>query len=199
MVLQKRLAGNLSSLLKKTIMKTKQASGKAGAKKKSAKKDIAASYNQYKFYNGKQYTGMKIGRSHTWLYDQGQWKEKKITPERWEIDYSVVKRRKGRAPEGSGVPVGTQYHWFILAHQYVSKLNANDYTTELKGLKLKVAHKRASSDKWSITKKGQRKKLIAMLKDFIRELESEPVEMEETPVKKIPRKKTAATRSRKAA
>ncbi|MGI0043541.1 MAG: hypothetical protein ACRD47_07500 [Nitrososphaeraceae archaeon] len=25
------------------------------------------------------------------------------------------KRRAGNAPEGSGVPVGTEYHWYIVA------------------------------------------------------------------------------------
>ena len=29
------------------------------------------------------------------------------------------------------MPVGTEYHWYILAHQNVEKLNANDYTTSL--------------------------------------------------------------------
>jgi len=49
---------------------------------------------------------MKVGRAHTWNYDQGRWKEKKITPDKWEISYAVRKRRAGKAPEGSGVPVG---------------------------------------------------------------------------------------------
>ena len=29
----------------------------------------------------------------------------------------VTKRRAGHAPEGSGVPVGTEYHWYIVAHR----------------------------------------------------------------------------------
>jgi hypothetical protein len=45
---------------------------------------------------------MKIGRSHTWRYDRGEWKETKITPDLWQIGYAVTKRRAGRAPEGSG-------------------------------------------------------------------------------------------------
>ena len=60
-------------------------------------------------------------------------------PERWELTYDVIKRRAGHAPEGSGVPVGTGYHWFILSHQYVKKLNANDYTTSMVGIKFKLA------------------------------------------------------------
>lgn len=55
----------------------------------------------------------QIGRSHKWYYDRGEWKEKKITPDLWQIGYAVTKRRAGRAPEGSGVPVGTEYHWYF--------------------------------------------------------------------------------------
>src|SRR5438067_1949971 len=107
------------------------------------KKDLSASYNEFKEFEGRQYSGMKVGRSHNWNYDPGIWKETKITPDLWEINFEVIKRRKGHAPEGSGVPVGTQYHWYVMAHQDVKKLNANDYTTKLSGLKFKLAHKRA--------------------------------------------------------
>ena len=72
------------------------------------KKDIAATYNQFKVFEGRQYTGMKIGRAHKWKYDAGVWKETKVTPDKWEIEYAVNKRRAGKAPEGSGVPVGTE-------------------------------------------------------------------------------------------
>ena len=65
------------------------------------------SYDALKEHEGKRYTGMQIGRGHKWNYDAGQWVEKKVTPDKWEFQYSVVKRRKGRAPEGSGAPVGT--------------------------------------------------------------------------------------------
>src|SRR5436309_10275254 len=125
-----------------------------------AKSDPAIAYDDFKEYEGRKYTGMKIGRSHKWYYDRGEWKEKKITPDLWQISYAVTKRRAGRAPEGSGVPVGTDYHWYVLAHQNVKKLNANDYTTSLSGLRFKIAHKRADSEKWSATPKTQRKRMI---------------------------------------
>lgn len=136
-------------------------------------KDIAYSYNKFKEYEGKQYTGMKVGRSHSWIYDQGQWKEKKITPDKWEINYAVTKRRKGKAPEGSGVPVGTKYHWFILADQVVEKLNANDYSTEMTGVKYKIAHQRANKDEWNISEQAQKKRLIKILKELVKNLEEE--------------------------
>src|SRR3978361_726855 len=113
----------------------KRLTGGRSASKRS--KDLSASYNQSKEFEGQQYSGMAIGRSHKWYYDKGEWKETKINPDLWEISYAVTKRRAGKAPEGSGVPVGTEYHWYILAHQNVTKLNANDYTTALTGLKYK--------------------------------------------------------------
>jgi hypothetical protein len=146
------------------------------ARKKSDKSDPAVSYNEFKSYEGRRYTGMKVGRSHKWYYDKGEWKEKKITPDLWEISYAVTKRRAGRAPEGSGVPVGTEYHWYVLAHQNVCKVNANDYTTSLSGLKFKIAYKKAETGKWSATPHTQRKRMIAFLREVIEDLEKEQEE-----------------------
>jgi hypothetical protein len=134
------------------------------------KSDVAVSYNEFKEYEGQRYTGMKVGRSHKWRYDRGEWKETKITPDLWQIGYAVTKRRAGRAPEGSGVPVGTEYHWYVLAHQNVAKQSANDYTTSLTGLKFKIAHKRAGSEKWSATPRTQRKRMINFLQSVIADL-----------------------------
>jgi hypothetical protein len=67
-----------------------------------------STYNEFKEFEGKKYPGMKVGRSHKWYY--GEWKEKKITPDQWEFNFSVGKKRVGQAREGSGVPVRTEYH-----------------------------------------------------------------------------------------
>ena len=145
-------------------------------KQSGINKDISKAYNEYKEFEGKQYTGMKVGRSHKWYYDRGEWKEKKITPDKWEFTFDVKKRRSGRATEGSGVPVGTEYHWYILAHQNVRKLDANNYTTSMTGLKFKLAHKRAEKDKWSVSENAQRKQLIQVLRESINQLERQTVE-----------------------
>ena len=152
--------------------KQKPASGTSN-KPKASTNDIAASYNRFKEFEGRQYTGMKIGRSHKWYYDKGEWKEKKVTPDQWQIHYAVTKRRAGKAPEGSGVPVGTEYNWYILAHQNVKKLNANDYSTEMTGMKFKLAHKRADKQTWSSSDRAQRKRLIKIFQQMIDLLESE--------------------------
>ena len=140
---------------------------------KEAKSDPAVSYDDFKEHEGQRYTGMKIGRSHKWYYDKGEWKEKKITPDLWQVSYAVTKRRAGRAPEGSGVPVGTEYHWYILAHQNTTKRTANDYTTSLTGLKFKIAHKRPGSEKWSATPRTQRKRMIMFLRSVLADLEKQ--------------------------
>jgi len=152
-------------------MPTKPSSSKHS--RNEAKSDPAISYNDFKQFEGQRYTGMKVGRSHKWNYDPGEWREKKITPDLWQISYAVTKRRAGRAPEGSGVPVGTEYHWYVLAHQNTTKQSANDYTTSLTGLKFKIAHKRAGSNKWSATPKTQRKRLITFLQSVIADLEKQ--------------------------
>jgi len=144
--------------------------------KKTGESDAAVSYDEFKTHEGRRYTGMKVGRSHKWYYDKGEWKEKKITPDLWQISYAVTKRRAGRAPEGSGVPVDTEYHWYVLAHQNVCKLNANDYTTSMTGLKFKIAYRRADSGKWSATPQTQRKRMISFLRDVIEDLEKEQEE-----------------------
>lgn len=161
-------------------MKTTK-TGKPHAEKEAPaneNEDTSASYDAFKSYKGKRYTGMAVGRSHKWYYDKGEWKETKITPELWAISYAVTKRRAGKAPKGSGAAVGTAYHWYIVAHQNVEKLNANDYTTNMSGLKFKVAHKRASSGKWSLSAPSQRTHLARFLREVADQLEREPIPIE---------------------
>jgi hypothetical protein len=173
---KKKPAKKVTKPVKRARLTTKVAAKKETPKPKAQQKDIAASYNRFKEFQGKQYTGMQIGRSHKWYYDKGEWKETKLTPDEWQIHYAVTKRRAGKAPEGSGVPVGTEYNWYILAHQNVRKLNANDYSTELKGIKYKLAHKRADKNTWSASDKAQRKRLIKLFQGMIHQLESELAE-----------------------
>jgi hypothetical protein len=71
------------------------------------------------------------------------------------------------------VPVGTEYHWYVLAHQNTAKQGANDYTTSLTGLKFKIAHKRAGTEKWSATPRTQRKRMIMFLRSVLADLEKQ--------------------------
>ena len=131
---------------------------------------MAASYDTVKEYEGRKYTGMRVGGSHSWYYRQGEWNEVKVAPDKWRFTYEVNKRRKWDAPEGSGAPVGTEYHWYILAHQNVRKLDANEYTTSMSGTKYKLAHRRVASGEWSASGRAQLRQLITILEQSIIEL-----------------------------
>jgi len=135
--------------------------------------DAATSYNAIKEFEGRKYTGMRVGSSHSWYYRQGEWDETKVTPDRWQFTYSVKKRRKWDAPDGSGAPIGTEYHWYILAHQNVRKLNANEYTTSMMGTKYKLAHRRADGEGWNADERAQIRRLVTILEEKITELKQE--------------------------
>lgn len=142
------------------------------SRRASAAASAGKSYDRYKRHGGEQYTGMKVGGTHKWHYDEGEWRERKVTPDDWKIYYKTIKRRVGKAPDESGVPVGTEYNWLIVTHQRVTKLDANSYMTCMEGRKFKVAHKRATKDTWSTSTNAQRKRVIAYLQALIVELES---------------------------
>ena len=161
-------------------------------KKQILEQDAAKTYNQFKVFEGKKYTGMRVGGRHKWYYEKGEWKETKVAPDRWEFSYAVPKRRAGHAPAGSGVPVGTEYHWYILAHQNVRKLDANTYTTALTGLKYKLAHKRAGKDTWSASDQAQRRHLTKILQEMIDDLTAD------MPVEKAPASALAAAKAERA-
>ena len=99
-------------------------------------------FDRLKEHNGKKYAGMKVGLSHNWDYPQGTWNETKVAPDLWEFEFDCIKQRHVAAPTGSGAPTDTEYHWFVAADQRVRKVDANAYATMMKGLKLKVGHKR---------------------------------------------------------
>ncbi|RFU23876.1 hypothetical protein B7463_g12459, partial [Scytalidium lignicola] len=82
-------------------------------------------YNALKTFNGQIYSDMAVGGSHRWNYGQGVWKETKEVPDLWKIDYKTTKRRARKAP------IGSEYHWLVVAHQYVEKIDANTYGTHL--------------------------------------------------------------------
>ncbi|HYS71321.1 MAG TPA: hypothetical protein VEM95_02765 [Thermoplasmata archaeon] len=113
-------------------------------------------YDDVKEFRGRAYTGMPVGGEHSWIYPDARWKERKVAPDRWEFTLESIKRREQHAPDGSGAPVGTEYHWYILAHQRVRKVDADTYTTFMEGVKHKVAHRRPNWRRWSTEIPGRR-------------------------------------------
>lgn len=51
---------------------------KSDGNKNALEKDLSATYDKFKEFEGRRYTGMKIGRGHKWHYDPGIWQEKSI-------------------------------------------------------------------------------------------------------------------------
>lgn len=111
--------------------------------KKVGDKPITNStYNEFKSYDNKLYTGMVIGGTHQWNYKNGKWFEIKKAPDRWEFSFNSVKNRSRSAPLNTGAQIGTKYHWYIMADQIATKLDANSYMTQMKGIKFKIGHKK---------------------------------------------------------
>ena len=118
---------------------------------------------------------MKIGNSHSWNYNNGKWFETKITPEKWNFTFNSVKTRHNLAPTNSGASIGTKYHWYIIADQIATKIDPNSYETEMKGIKLKVGHKRPYWRKFSYNYPDQtcyKERIIEILENRIMELKS---------------------------
>jgi len=135
--------------------------------------ETTASYDAIKEFEGRKYTGMRVGGSHSWYYQRGEWDETKVAPDKWQFTYTSNKLRKWGAPEGSGAPVGTEYHWYILAHQNALKLSANEYSTSMMGMKYKLAHRRADGKEWSANERAQLRRLIAILEENVVRLRHE--------------------------
>ncbi len=123
-------------------------------------------YNDLKEFNGEKYTGMSVGGQHSWIYPNGLWRERKVTPDQWEFTFASLKERERAAPIGSGAPPNTQYHWYILAHQRVRKIDEDVYNTSMAGVKYKIAHKRPHWRRWSCDypeQQSEAEKVIAIL------------------------------------
>lgn len=174
---------------------------------------MAEAYDASKKWEGRSYTGMKVGRTHAWDYE-GKWKERKIGPDLWEVSFHATKTRKGRgAPEGSGAPVGTEYHWFFVpTSQTARKMDANTYETHLQGLKWKLGFKPATAKswdyEWSRTGETARQRAIRILEQTLADLKAEErlgepdlgaPELEGERPTPPPRKKAGGTRKKAAA
>lgn len=106
-------------------------------------------YDDLKEFEGEEYSGMPVGGQHTWRYTNAVWRERKVTPDAWEFTLTSTKRRDRPAPPGSGAAVFSEYHWYLVAHQWARKIDADAYTTFMSGMKYKVSHKRPHWRAWS--------------------------------------------------
>lgn len=133
-------------------------------------------YDDLKEFDGRGYTGMTVGGTHQWTYPRGIWKERKVAPDQWEFTFTSTKERERKAPVGSGAPSNTRYHWYILAHQRVRKVDSNSYSTFMTGVKYKLAHRRPTWHRWSNQYPGrpsERETIMAILEEMLDRLRKE--------------------------
>jgi hypothetical protein len=130
-------------------------------------------YDELKMYNGKVYTGMRIGGSHSWVYPDGKWKESKVAPDKWEFSFESIKKRSFQSSDNKGAAMGTTYHWYIIADQKAQKMDNDSYRTIMNGLKFKIGHKRPHWRSFSYDYKDQlnyKEKVIKVLEETLMEL-----------------------------
>jgi hypothetical protein len=135
--------------------------------------DKSAKFNTLKKFNDKIYTGMAIGGSHHWHYNNGNWFETKKAPDRWTINYKSLKTRAHSAPLNSGANVGTKYHWYLIADQIATKLDSNSYMTSMNGVKFKIGHKRPNWKMFSYNypeQQSYKERIIEILEHILKKL-----------------------------
>lgn len=133
-------------------------------------------YDDAKSHRGRRYTGMRVGGHHDWTYEGGRWQETKLAPDEWSFSFASPKHRRWKAPEGSGAPPGTMFHWLLVAHQRVRKVDEDTYETFMEGAKWKLAHRRPQWPRWSSEYPGQpdaRRRMIAVLEETLERLKAE--------------------------
>ncbi|MFX1571763.1 MAG: hypothetical protein ACFFB0_03365 [Promethearchaeota archaeon] len=133
-------------------------------------------YNSLKVYNKKIYTGMKVGSSHYWNYNNGKWYETKESPDKWRFQFNSLKTRVNSAPNNTGASLNTKYHWYIIADQIATKKDNNSYLTSMKGIKFKIGHKRPYWKTFSYNYPEQvpyKERIIRILEDTIQKLREE--------------------------
>lgn len=132
-------------------------------------------YNTLKTYNNEKYSGMRIGGSHHWNYNNGKWYETKEAPERWSFKFNSIKTRINPAPNNTGASINTKFHWYILADQIATKIDDNSYITSMNGVKFKIGHKRPYWKAFSYNYPEQvpyKERIIKLLEETLAELKS---------------------------
>lgn len=130
-------------------------------------------YDDTKDFEGRTYSGMRVGGVHDWDYPDGRWIERKVAPDRWDVRFTSSKRRRHAAPAGTGAAKGTMFHWYVQGHQRVRKVDENTYQTLMEATKWKVGHRRPYWKKWSTEYEDQtpaRERVIAILEETLANL-----------------------------
>lgn len=147
------------------MSKTNRPTQKKGRKavRKGTKK---ASVHPLTEFEGEAYTGLR--NQQTWSLGKGKWGEQRTGAISWDFAFETIAVKPFKT--GAGLPVGSEHHSYILAHQKLVKTRNNTYQVRLEGLKFKLAHKEAG-EKWSANAAVRKKNLIKILKEALHNLE----------------------------
>ena len=121
---------------------------------------------------------MTVGGTHLWDYKNGKWWEVKASPDQWLFQFNCLKTRARAAPANTGAKLNTKFHWFILADQIATKIDANTYQTALRGVKFKVGHQRPHWKYFSYNYPEQedyRTRVIHILENLLARLKEDPI------------------------
>lgn len=132
-------------------------------------------YDTFKIHDKKIYTGMKVGSSHSWNYNNGKWLETKKAPDKWTFTFDSLKTRITPAPKNTGATRKTKFHWYIIADQIATKIDENSYMTSMKGVKFKIGHKRPYWRTFSYDYPNQlshKERVINILEAILKELKT---------------------------
>lgn len=132
-------------------------------------------YDTFKIHDKKIYTGMKVGSSHSWNYNNGKWFETKKAPDKWTFTFDSLKTRITPAPKNTGATRKTKFHWYIIADQIATKIDENSYMTSMKGVKFKIGHKRPYWRTFSYDYPNQlshKERVINILEEILKELKT---------------------------
>ncbi len=61
------------------ILRARKVTPKESEEDPQVRKVHEMTYNEWEEFEGQRYTGMKVGSHHKWYYDQGVWREEKMT------------------------------------------------------------------------------------------------------------------------
>lgn len=145
-------------------MKTNRTTQKRKAANKNAKKAKAISLNEFE---GAPYAG--VPNSLKWHYGKGNWNESRRSSKCWDISYETIVLKAFESD--LKLPVDSEHHSYILAHQKLIKTRNNTYKVKLEGLKFKLAHKIAGEN-WNTNSSSRKNELIRVLKQVLNDLEA---------------------------
>ncbi|HLP14527.1 MAG TPA: hypothetical protein VK177_21530 [Flavobacteriales bacterium] len=144
-------------------MKTNRPTQKKRAGKKRQKKAVAPLFTEIE---GTPYTG--VLNEQTWNLSKATWNESRRNAKSWDILFETLATKPF---EGANeLPVGSEFHSYILAHQTMVKTRKNTWKVKLDGKKFKLAHKEEGAG-WSANSTTRRNYLIKILKETLHELE----------------------------